>query len=264
VKGAFSHLAAVRSLGEDVAVFEARTFDDLFSAVSDSSADYGVVPVENTLAGAVQRSMDLLLERDLHAVGEVTVPVRLCLAAPPGTSMENVRRVASHPVALQQCHSFFGRHERMEPVAVFDTAGGVRDLMDGASDYEAAIGSAFAASLYGAEVLEFDLQDNEQNFTRFLVMAREPVEPEADDCKTSLSFTVDHRPGSLSEALDVFAGAGINITRLESRPIPGRPGEYSFYMDLGGASLPDQDAAVSRLCDKARAVRVIGRYPAER
>lgn len=260
VRGAFSHLAAVRALGDDVEILERRTFDGLFEAVADGSADRGLVPVENTLAGAVQRNMDLLLEKRLHAVGEVSVHVRLCLAVAPGRALEDVRRVASHPVALQQCHSFFRRHEHVEPVPVFDTAGSVRDLMAGEAEYDAAIGSAFAASLYGAAVLESDIQDHEQNFTRFLVMAREPVEPVDDVCKTSLTFTVDHRPGSLSQALGVFADAGINITRLESRPIPGRPGEYSFYTDLVGAPLEEQDRAVARLGSTARAVRVLGRY----
>jgi prephenate dehydratase len=260
VRGAFSHLAAVRALGDAVEILECRTFDSLFEAVADGSADRGLVPVENTLAGAVPRNMDLLLQKHLHAVGEVSLQVRLCLAVPPGRSLEDIQRVASHPVALQQCHSFFRRHARFEPVPVFDTAGSVCDLMDGAAEYDAAIGSAFAASLYGATVLESDLQDHEQNFTRFLVMSREPVEPVGDVFKTSLTFTVDHRPGSLSLALGVFADAGINITRLESRPIPGRPGEYSFYADLGGAPLDDQDIAVARLRSTARAVRVIGRY----
>ena len=192
--GAFSHAAAIKALGSDVEIMECRTSDALFDAVSDGIALYGVVPVENTLAGSVQRNMDLLFQPEIHIVAEARIRIRLCLAVRPGYSISQIRRVASHPVALQQCQGFFSRNPLIEAVTAFDTAGSVRDLMAGDADYDAAISSEFAASLYGANVLEKNLEDHEQNFTRFLTIAREPIDLPEEGVKTSIAFTI--RPSS--------------------------------------------------------------------
>ena len=260
VRGAFSHAAAIDAAGEDVEVLECRTFEDLFEAVADRKADRGVVPVENSLAGAVQRNMDLLLEHDLHVVAEAQVRVRLCLAARPGTALEHVRRVGSHPVALEQCRAFFRANARLEQVAAFDTAGSIKELMRGVSSYDAAIGSSLAASLYGASVLATDLEDDPGNFTRFLIVAPEPGSEAVSGAKTSLVFSVRHQPGSLHAALGVLASYGVDLTRLESRPIPGRPWEYRFYADIRGATPGRQKAAIEALVGVVEEVRVLGRY----
>ena len=262
VRGAFSHAAAIRALGEDVGIIECRSFEELFRTVVDGGADRGIVPVENTLAGSVQRNMDLLVRNPLHVVAEARVRVRLCLAAPPGRALGEVRRVASHPVALEQCLAFFERHPDFRPVTAFDTAGSVRDLMRGTADYDAAIGSELAASLYGAVVLLRELEDDAGNYTRFLVVSREAVAPAPrGTVKTSLAFTLAHRPGSLHRALGCFAEHDVDLARIESRPIPGRPWEYRFYVDLRGSSEAAEAAAVEALTAEAVEVRVLGRYP---
>lgn len=263
VRGAFSHVAALRALGADTAIHECRTFEDLFEAVGAGLASHGVVPVENSLAGSVQRTMDLLLAHPLHVVAEARVRVRLCVVVRPDTERAAVRRIGSHPVALPQCHGFFRRHEGAEPVAAFDTAGSVRDLMAGRADYDAAIGSELAASLYGGRILERDIEDDPHNYTRFLIVAAEPIDPPERGAKTSVVFRLRHRPGSLHDALGVLRAHGVDLTRLESRPIPGEPWEYRFHADLRGPAPRDQRAAVEALDAVATEVRVLGQYAEE-
>ena len=257
--GAFSHQAALQLVSNPV-VRACRTFEDLFAAVVSGDADLGVVPVENTLAGAVQRTMDLLVEHTLHAVGETRVPIRLCLAARPGVDLADLRVVASHPVALQQCLRFFRDHPHLVPTAAYDTAGSVKDLMEGGVAWDAAVGSALAARLYGAHVLAENIEDNEHNYTRFLAVAREPGPDPEGDAKTSLAFTVRHSPGALHQALGCFVRHGVDLSRIESRPIPGRPWEYRFYADLRGQPPETQRRAVEDLGELAADVRVLGCY----
>ena len=258
--GAFSHAAALKALGSDVEIMECRTSEALFDAVSAGIALYGVVPVENTLAGSVQRNMDLLFHPEIHIVAEARIRIRLCLVARPGHSISQIKRVASHPVALQQCQGFFSRNPLIEAVTAFDTAGSVRDLMTGDSEYDAAIGSELAVSLYGANVLEKNLEDHEQNFTRFLTIAREPTELPEEGVKTSIAFTVQHHPGALHEALLAIAAHDVDLTRIESRPIPGRPWEYRLYADLRSHSATGQLAAVEALEAATSEVRLLGQY----
>ena len=258
--GAFSHAAAIKALGSDVEIVECRTSEALFNAVLDGVALYGVVPIENTLAGSVQRNMDLLFLPEIHIIAEARIRIRLCLAVQPGRSIKEVRRVASHPVALQQCHGFFSRNPQIEAITAFDTAGSVRDLMAGDADYDAAIGSELAASLYGADVLEQNLEDHEQNFTRFLTIARDPIDLPEEGVKTSIAFTIQHHPGALHEALLAIAGHNVDLTRIESRPIAGRPWEYRLYADLRAHSIINQSAAVDALEAVTTEVRVLGQY----
>jgi prephenate dehydratase len=259
-EGAFSHAAAVEALGPEVVIVPCRTFQDLFRTVEEGGASVGVVPVENTLAGMVQVSMDLLVSSPLHVVAEVRVPIHLALVAPPGVALGELRTVASHPVALQQCTRFFRRHPALEPVVAYDTAGSVRDLLAGVVDYDAAIGSELSATLYGGSILERRIEDNDQNFTRFLVVAAAPGPDPVTAPKTSLAFTTPHRPGSLHRALGVLAEQGVDLTRLESRPIPGRPWEYRFYADLRGRDLEAHRAAAEALEALGGEVRILGHY----
>jgi prephenate dehydratase len=258
-RGAFSHAAARQVVGGDPDILACRTFEELFAAVESNKSELGMVPVENTLAGSVQRNLDLLVHHTLHAVAETRVRIDLCLVAPPGRSLAEIRSAASHPVALQQCHTFFREHPGVAPVVAYDTAGSVRDLLDGRGDYDAAIGSVLAAELYGGEVLLDHIEDDAGNFTRFLAVAREPT-PVVGEAKTSIAFTVPHRPGSLHEALGRFARRGVDLTRLESRPIAGTPWEYRFYADLRGVPLAEQLACVEELRGAGSDVRVLGSY----
>ncbi|NNM07286.1 MAG: hypothetical protein HKO65_19490, partial [Gemmatimonadetes bacterium] len=258
VAGAFSHEAAETLYGTGLRLVPARTFDDLMAAVASGEAERGLVPVENTLAGFVQGNLDRIVQAGLHVVGETRVRIRLSFLAPPGTELSEIRTAASHPVALQQCQGFFRDHPEIEPVAVYDTAGSVQDLMTGEGDYDAAIGSVLAGELYGAAPLFSEIEDDHRNHTRFFAVARKETGGQEDNVhldapngsgpdsgpgteesfgpanKTSIAFVVAHEPGSLYRSLGVFAERGVDLSKLESRPIPGRPWEYRFYADLRG------------------------------
>jgi prephenate dehydratase len=263
VAGSFSHSAALVlcSGGPAIQLVPCSSFEELFETVSRGSADQGVVPIENSLAGSVHRNYDLLGEHHLHIVGEALLRVRLCLIAAPGTELSAVRRVLSHPVALAQCRGFFASHPRLQALPSFDTATAVNDAVRSGRNDEAAIGSALAADLYGGIVLQDKLEDHEENFTRFLAVTRHAVKSTGDS-KISLVFSLGNRPGSLYEALGEFARRGINLTKLESRPIIGRPWEYLFYLDCAIDGADDIRGAIAALRDMATSVRVLGTYQA--
>jgi prephenate dehydratase len=259
-QGAFSHEAALLALGESVEIVPCETFDALFEAVASGAADRAVVPIENSLHGSIHENYDRLFARALHIVGEVPLRVRQCLIARPGSSLASLRKVASHPVALAQCRRFFAAHPQLEPVVAYDTAGAVRDLMRDGAPTSAAIGSALAAQLYGGQVLDRDIEDDPQNYTRFLVLAREPGALEAAT-KTSLVFTLKNEPGVLHKALGAFALRGVDLAKIESRPLRGRPWEYLFYLDVLGDPRAALGEALRELSGLATSLRVLGSYP---
>ena len=259
--GSFSHAAALEALGSALELVPCPTFEDLFRAVEGRRASRGVVPIENSLAGSVYEAYDALGAHALHVVGETQVRVRHCLVVRPGTTLADVRRVASHPVALAQCRRFFADHPGVASVPAYDTAGSVRDLMVNDLPAEGAIGSSLAARLYGGEVLLECLEDHAENYTRFLIVAREPA-PTGHASKTSLVFTLPDVPGSLHKALGAFAERQVNLSKIESRPLPGRPWEYAFYLDVVGDPRGVVAEALAELAGLVRDLRVLGAYPA--
>jgi prephenate dehydratase len=266
--GAFSEDAALAVLGAyggpDPEPMPCAQFDDVFDAVADGRAALGVVPVENTLAGSVQVAYDLLRDRKLALVSEHVERIAHCLLAPPGVRLTDLREVHSHPVALAQCRQFFAAHAPLRPVAVPDTAGAIESIMARPPGWTAAIASRRAARIYGARVLAEHLEDDPANFTRFLVLAPRPVadQPAGPGAyKTSLVVTLPHRPGALAEALRHFADRQIDLTMIESRPRPGRPFEYAFYLDLAGHV---RDPIVADALESLRHgahVDLLGSYP---
>ena len=262
--GAFSHSAALNLFGQSMELVATRSFPELIRAVRSGKVQRGVIPVENTLAGSVQGNLDLILGNRLHVVAETRVRIKLCLVVPPGTSPEAIRKAASHPVALQQCQTFFAAHPELEPVAVYDTAGSIRDLMSGLAPYDAAIGSALAARIYGGEILEEEIEDDQENHTRFFAISTEPHSRETENpgpSKASLAFVVSHEPGSLHRALGVFAQRGVDLTKLESRPIHGRPWEYRFFADIRNVTPEMLEACLKELAELTLELRVMGTYP---
>lgn len=260
--GSFSHAAALETHGDVIRLVPCPTFVELFRAVESGDATSGVVPIENTLAGSVHENYDLLSAHALHVVAETELRIRHCLIASPRTRLLDVRRVASHPVALAQCRRFFTTHPDIVAVPAYDTAGSVRDLMTGNVDAEAAIASKLAAELYGATVLEEGLEDHAENYTRFLVVARKPVTRSQASNKTSLLLALGNTPGSLHRALGVFAARGLDLSKIESRPLPGRPWEYRFYLDVIDTGQGTVADAITELQAFASGVRVLGTYPA--
>lgn len=262
--GAFSHEATDQLFGPDFELIPTRSFDDLFEAVVSGSAENAMVPVENTLAGSVQGNLDRILDHGMQIVAETRVRIRLCLVAPPGRELSEIATAASHPVALQQCQGFFRSHPEVAPVAVYDTAGSIRDLMAGEASYDAAIGSALAATIYDASVVLDEIEDHRENYTRFFAVSREVGDqvpsPPMENPKTSLAFVVPHEPGSLHRALGIFAQKGIDLTKLESRPMPGRPWEYRFYADVRGNPATQLGPCLDELSASGAEVTVLGCY----
>ena len=232
-RGAYSENAVLQFFGDKVQVKPCRDFKDVFDSVCARDTPHGVVPVENSLEGSVTQNYDLFLHYDLKVCGEIIVKIEHCLIANPGTSLENIKVVYSHPQALAQCRSFledFGR----ELVPTYDTAGSVKMLKEKGLDNAAAIASERAANFYGMQILANDIADNPENYTRFFVLSKEDAAPTGKD-KTSIIFSAAHKPGSLYDALGEFAKRGINLTKIESRPTKQTAWEYNFYLDFCGS-----------------------------
>ena len=266
--GSFSHAAALTAHLAEIRLVPCVDFPELFRTVVAGHADCGMVPIENSLAGSVHENYDLLRAHELCIVDETEVRVRHCLIARPGTTLQQVRRVASHPVALAQCRKFFADHASIVAVPAYDTAGSVRDLMNDRVAADAAIASDLAAQLYGGSILCQGLEDHAANYTRFLVVSRDPASPPRPDAlsKTSLVVTLADVPGSLYRALGPFARRGLDLSKIESRPLPGRPWEYVFYLDVLGDPV-EVAAALAELKAPgggASSVRVLGTYAATR
>jgi prephenate dehydratase len=261
-RGAFSEEAAVRLLGDKIELVPRPTFEALFSAVSEGAADCALAPIENSLAGSIHRSFDLLLESQLQITAEVIIPIIHNLIGPAGASLDRITTVESHPVALAQCEDFFRAHPHMKRIATEDTAGSVREVVRQGDPCRAAIAGKLAAEIYGGKILREHLEDHRENYTRFILLVRSPeLSVRAD--KLSLVMQVAHLPGALHRALGVFARRGTNLLKIESRPIPGRPWQYRFYLDLE-ASLrdPGTRAALDELKECTDRIRILGCYPA--
>jgi prephenate dehydratase len=261
-RGAFSEEAALRLLGHDIVVVPRGSFDAAFSAIDQRSADYVLAPMENSLAGSVHRSFDLLVESGLHIIGEVVIPIVHNLIGLPSSNIAGLSSVESHPVALAQCEQFFIAHPHLKRIVSEDTAGSVREITRACDLRRAAIASARAAELYGAEILQTHLEDDRENYTRFFLLSASRESTEDSD-KISLVFQLPHSPGALQQALAPFAQRNINLMKIESRPVHGKPWQYRFYIDLqAGARDPQTIAAIDQLAKFAVDLKLLGSYKA--
>ena len=263
--GAFSEAAAVQLLGESIKTVPRATFEAIFRSIADGTAEAVLAPVENSLAGSVVRVFDLLLENQLAIVAETILPIEMQLIALPGATQGDIRSVASHPMALAQCERFFAAHPKWKRVPAEDTAGSVREIMSGGDKSRAAIAGRRAAEHYRGVVLAECIQDNPENFTRFVLLVpdKEAVGWLTKDArKTSLALRLAHRPGSLLAALAPFAKHGVNLLKIESRPIHGRPWEYQFFIDLEAEDAANLDHALAEVRKATSQLRVLGRYVA--
>jgi prephenate dehydratase len=267
VHGAYSELASKQLLGPRVRTLPCETFADVFDAVAGGKAERGILPIENSLAGSIHQNYDLLLDRDLHIVGEAYLRVEHTLLCHPATSLKAITEVRSHPQALAQCSGFFAKNKGIKPAAYFDTAGAAESLAKEAPAHIGAIASAYAAELYGLKILRRNLQNHADNFTRFLAVARRPLPDKASRArtpfKTSLAFMPKRNEvGSLHAVLGVFAGSGIDLLKIESRPNPLSPFEYWFYADLaGGPGAPAVAQALRELKPLVSRLKILGGYP---
>jgi len=258
--GAYSEAAGLR-FSDHADLLACEAFEDVFAAVASGKATHGILPVENSIGGSIHRNYDLLLENDLPIVGEVTLPITHNLMALPGTALKDVRRILSHPQALAQCERFLRGMSGVSVEATYDTAGSAKLVKEHKLTDAAAIASERAANVFGLEILRAEIQDYSDNITRFLLISRTGETGDHVD-KTSVVFSLPNEPGSLFKALSVFALRDIDLTKIESRPIRGRPWEYLFYVDIpiGRHDLRCARALV-HLAEFARSMRTLGSYP---
>ena len=261
--GSFSSVAAAKLLGEDIELVPCETFEQMFAAVEQGACQRCLAPIENSLYGAVFQNYDLLLQRNLRIVGEINLRIVHNLIVPHGTQFKDLQTVYSHPVALGQCLKFFAAQPQLKAVSAYDTAGSVKQIMASREPHAAAIASVAAAETYGAEILRSGIEDDQQNFTRFLLLAHanDASAPASAANKTSIVFTLEHQTGALHRAMAAFALRDIDLMKIESRPLVGRPFEYFFYLDfMGNLNEPRVVNALRHLDEFATNVKVLGCY----
>jgi len=262
--GSNSHVAALAAMAARglLEIVPCALSVVVFEAVDSGAVDAAVLPIENSLHGSVAEHYDLLLDRDVAVVGEWLLRVRHNLIAAPGVRLEEIRQVMSHPVALSQCRRWLREHPAIAAVPFYDTAGSVKHLMHAGLRDSAGIAPELAARQYGAEVLVAGIEDHHENYTRFLILEKPSAAAPPDANKLSLAFSVEHRPGTLLAALEAFRSAGLNLTSIESRPVPGSPWEYVFFVDLRFDDPAKLDEALHSLRACCQMVKELGRYRA--
>ena len=267
--GAFSQEAIRQLFGPRAEPVPRQRFEQVFHALRDGEVDAAALPIENTLAGSVHENYDLLMKFDFEITAETSVRIVHNLIAPPGVSFSQIRTVYSHPVALNQCLDFFSRHPRIERMPFYDTAGSAKMIMEDRPAGGAAIASGIAAQIYGGRILKQGIEDDQQNFTRFFLLEpsgakpRESREERRRPWKTSLVFSTGNVPGALFRALSALALRDLDLAKIESRPLRGKPWEYFFYLDLlGHREEPRVQKALGHLAEVADFLRVLGSYRA--
>jgi prephenate dehydratase len=268
--GSNSHMAALAMLAEQsgIEIVACGVSAEVFERVVSGDVEAAVLPIENSLHGSVAEHYDLLLAQPVRIARESLMRIRHNLIAKPGVNPEQIRRVISHPVALSQCRVWLANHPQYEVVSFYDTAGSVKHIMaEGLTD-TGGIAPELAARQYGANVLVEGIEDHTENYTRFHLLVREPAmrsvvwADQAEPNKASLAFIVMHQPGTLVKALEGFARAGVNLTKIESRPVPGKPWEYVFFVDVRFERLAQIDMALEELAGHCEMVKELGRYVA--
>ena len=257
--GTFSEEAAMAISGGTCETISCPSFDDVFRAIDDGRADLIVAPLENSLIGSIHRCYDLLLESSLTIVGEVDLPISHQLVGCSGSTLDSIGSVESHPAALAQCETFFAAHSHLERIPATDTAGSVKRVVESGDVTRAAIGSRRAAERYGGNILSENIEDHSENFTRFVVLSDNTEA--ADGEKVSMVMRLKHQPGALHQALRPFVRRGINLLKIESRPVKGSPTEFNFYFDIQvPASESELSAALDEVRTQADQIRILGRY----
>ncbi|MBN1318890.1 MAG: prephenate dehydratase [Anaerolineales bacterium] len=261
VAGAYSEQAARQFFGSDVETISCKTFEEIYTQVENSLVDFGMLPIENAVAGSVTEAYNLLMERDLRIHAEVIAHIHHMLMVVPGVKKSDIKRVCSHPQALAQCQRYLSRYG-IEPVPAFDTAGSAAKLASEPNGETAVIASELAAELYGLEIIDPSIEDYPFNYTRFFVLSASSP-PKTQRNKTTLFFTTPHDPGALYECLGEFAKRRVNLTKIESRPRLNQPWQYIFFLDFEGhCQDPECEAAIMGLLRRSTFVKLLGSYPA--
>lgn len=259
--GAYSETAAHEHFGADVVTVPNQSFEAVFESIEAKRCDAGIIPIENSLAGSIHRNYDLLIQHSLHIIGEHYLRIRHCLIALPGVKLAEIRRVISHPQGLAQCDQYLRAMQGITIEPVYDTAGAVKMIRERGERDVAAVASRRAAEVYGMAILDEGIEDNPANFTRFLAIGSQPISA-PQEAKTSIVFSLRNQPGTLFKALSVFALRDIDLTKIESRPLIGKPWEYLFYIDFLGSTAEEAvKRALDNLSEYALTLRVLGCYP---
>ncbi len=258
--GSFSHKACLQYFGEEVEPVPMTSFKAIFEAIRDGKAGFGVIPLENSLAGSVHENYDLLLDYDLKIIGELTLRIKHNLIGHKGTDIAKVKRVLSIPLVFQQCRQYLDSHPDWELVSVTDTARAVKQIKESGATTDVAIAGEEAAKIYDMALLEEGIEANPRNFTRFVVISSQKMK-NGQNRKSSLVYSTGNQPGALFETLKIFADNGINLVKLESRPIHGKPWEYMFYVDIEADAESEEFAPVlAQIKAKADYFKVLGSY----
>ena len=261
INGAYSEQAIRQHFGDKVDVYPCPGLSELFEAIQTGRVKYAMLPIENALAGAVSQAYELLTDSDLRIQADVILHVHHALLAPPGSKLEDLKYVRSHPQALAQCENFL-RRNKLAPSPWYDTAGSAYDLSKEPVEETGAIASELAGQLYNLDIIASNIEDVMFNFTRFFVLGHDDP-PQGEYNKTSIVFATRHRPAALYDCLGEFASRGINLTKIESRPRRNRPWEPVFYLDFEGHwHDPICQEALARLLQRASFVKMLGSYPA--
>lgn len=260
LEGAYSHAAVIQFFGEQADMFHVRRFEDAARAVFEGRADYAVLPIENSSAGAVSDNYDLLLKYENYIVAEVFVPVCHCLLGTQDAELSDIRTVLAHPQALMQSSQYLNAREDWSQISVENNAVAARTVSEDADKSQAAVASRMAAEIYGLKVLEEGINHNRENTTRFLILSKQPVYRKDAD-KVSICFELPHESGTLYNMLNNFAFSHLNMRMIESRPIPGRNWEYRFFVDIeGNLDDPDMINALKGIAGEANHMRILGNY----
>lgn len=258
--GAYSHKASLGYFGEEIRPVPMKTFKDIFQAVQTGSCQYGVVPLENSLSGSIHENFDLLQEYDLKIIGEITIRVQHALIAHKNVSKNDIKKILAPPPAFSQCKNYLDQYPHIELVPVTATSSAVRQVKESEDTGVAAIGSTMAANIFDMNILEKSIEDNPRNYTRFAIIAKE-IKGHKKVNKTSIIFSTGNKPGALYEVMKVFSEYQINLVKLESRPMLGKPWEYMFYADLeADIETPELVPAMEKLREKSENLRILGRY----
>ncbi len=258
--GAYSEEAAFTFFGPSAQVKPCESLDEVFNMVEKDGARFGIIPIENSIEGSISRSYDLLLDSSLKVRDEIELKISHCLIALPGTKPDSIKKIFSHPQALGQSHNFL-KHLKSELIPTYDTAGAVKYIKERGITDGAAIAGYRAAEIYGMEILAKEIEDNPNNFTRFFILAKEDAPPTGHD-KTSIVFSIKHKPGALFAFLSRMADHDINLTKIESRPTRQKAWQYNFYLDFEGHREEEKSKkALSDLEDHALFLKVLGSYP---
>jgi len=260
IRASFHEEAAFKYFGEDIETIECASFKQTFEALNNKKADYVVMAIENSIAGSILPNYSLLLSYAFPVVGEIYLPIQLHLMALPGVKFEDVKYVTSHPIAIRQCVDFFDEYPHLNIIESNDTAACAKRIRDEQLTDTVAIANTLAARLYGLDVLERRIESNKKNFTRFLILTHHDNVDKKQPNKASLCFEVKNKVGALAKVLNVFAGEGINMSKIQSMPVLGKRNEYNFYVDIEWDEQKQYDNAIRQILKHTHNFNILGEY----